>query len=181
MGRSPITSIVATALVVNQSQGDAQPRRSATSIERNAQQARSTLTFRTTPSTEGILDRTPVTGLSGKVYGTFMTTPPRGSSLEGLSPPEMRLPASIQSVPEHREPEESPSPRRRSSFALPPPALPTPQVTVSAPHPPTRHALSNKCDRQADPCRLGAQERALIQVECTRDDRAYLHTSPLIE
>jgi hypothetical protein len=60
--------------------------------ERNAQQARSTVTFRTTPSTYGILDRTPVTGLFGRVYGTFMLTPPRGLNLEGTSPPDIRLP-----------------------------------------------------------------------------------------
>lgn len=137
MSRPSTTSILTTTPVANQSQGDAQPFRSGTSIERNAPQARSTLTFRTTPTTDGVLDKTPVAGLSGRVYGTFVPTPTRGSNLEGTSPPEFRLPPPIQNVPEQREPEEARAPRRRkSSFALPPPALPAPQETVSASHPP---------------------------------------------
>lgn len=137
MSRSPATGIVTTTPMANQNQADPQPFRSVTSIDRNSQQARSTLTLRTTPSAEGVLSRTPNIGSSGRVYGTFMLTPTRGSNLEGTSPPEMRLPSPIQSVQEHPQPE-APSARRRSrsSFALPPPALPTPQVSVSASHSP---------------------------------------------
>lgn len=136
MSRSPAAGTVTTTPVSNQSQGDAQPIRSGTSLERNAQQARSTLTFRTTPTAEGMIDRAPVAGLSGRAYGTFFPTPPRGSNLEGTSPPDFKLPPPIQNVPEQREPEEIRAPRRRkSSFALPPPALPAPQETVGASHP----------------------------------------------
>jgi len=151
--RSHTTGTVTTTPVANQTQGDAQPFRSVTSIERNAPQGRSTLTFRTASTTEGVLNRTPGTGPSGRVYGTFPRTPSRESNLlEGASPPEMRLPSPIQSVPEHSEPEEALAPRRshflaRSSFALPPPALPAPQEAVSASHSLCLFTFSDKYGR----------------------------------
>lgn len=152
MSGSPNTSIVTTTPVANQNQDDAPPFRSVTSSpERNSQRTRSTLNFRTTPTAEGVfLNKTPNTTSSGRVYGTFMRTPSRGSYFEGTSPPEMRLPPPIQRVQEQPGPDEARTPRRRrSSFALPPPALPppalpAPQVTVSASHSPcVMHFLIN--------------------------------------
>jgi hypothetical protein len=150
---SHTTGTVTRTPVVNQSQGDADapPIRSVTSIERGAQQNRSPLTFRTASTTEGILNNTPGIGPSGRVYGTFS---PRESNLEGTNPPEMRLPPPIQSVPEQPEPEEASAPRRghflaRSSFALPPPALPTPHAAVCTPHSPfVLHFLINSIGTQ---------------------------------
>lgn len=134
--RSYTTGTVTATPVAIQSQGNTPPRRPVTSMERSAPQRRSSLTFRTTPTTEGILNKTPGTAPSGRVYGTFSGMQP---NLENMSPPEMRLPPSIRSIPEQPEPEDASAQRRSqflssSSFALPPPALPTPQQAVSTPH-----------------------------------------------
>lgn len=154
--RSHSISIVTTT---PQNLGDTQHRSvRATSIERGAQQARSPLTFRTSSTTEGILNKTPGAGPSGKVYGTFTRTPPREPHLEGTNPPEMGLPLPVQSVPEQPEPKEE-QPRGRSDFAsrssfalpppaLPPPALPPPQETVSPFHSMNLHFLTNEISLQ---------------------------------
>jgi hypothetical protein len=135
--RSRTISTFTTTPAANQNQVDAQPIPS-TSIEGATQQARSPLTFSTPSATEGILNKTPRSGaVHGRVYGTFLRTPPREPHLEGTNPPDVKLPSPIQSVPEQPGPEDR-APHRgdlrsRSSFALPPPALPVVQKAVSYP------------------------------------------------
>jgi hypothetical protein len=137
--RSRTISTFTTTPAANQNQADAQPlQATSASMEGTTQQARSPLTFSTPSTTEGILNKTPGSGaVHGRVYGTFLRTPPREPHLESTNPPDVRLPPPIQSVPEQPEPEDR-APNRgdlrsRSSFALPPPALPAVQKAVSYP------------------------------------------------
>ena len=104
-----------------------------------------------------------------------MKTPPRETHLEGANYPEMGLPLPIQTVPEQPKPEEGQAPgrslfRSRSSFALPPPALPPPQETVSPFHPMRFfHFLTNT---------ISPQGRG-YSPKLPRDRRAYFRLSLL--